>query len=162
MNPSRGPSLSAGRNSSNWWCWATTSVNGPIVNLPLSSSRTSAAHSAGAHNASRYSANVATGHSWRPVATAALLRLRNSSNAGQSRLAHNESTIRTKPSRSARCTRSSNNGPGIPATRLIDREHRMCRDPPRPLLQCGDLVIVEQSCDVEWNTVDHGLDRVEQ
>ena len=107
MNPSRGPDGSRGRRSSKRCCWATTSVNGPIVNRPPSSSSINAAHSAGAHNAKRYSANVAAGHSCRPVFTAARVRLRSSLSSAQSAEAENLSMRRTSPSRSARCTRSS-------------------------------------------------------
>ena len=59
-----------GRPPIHAWCWAITSVSGPIVNRPEPSSSTPAAHSGGASNASRYSASVAAGHSWRPVPTA--------------------------------------------------------------------------------------------
>ena len=72
----------AAARSANVWCTATTSVSGPIVNRPLSSSSTCAAHSAGAHSARRYSASVAAGHSWRPVVTAARARSRRRSRPG--------------------------------------------------------------------------------
>ena len=45
------------------WCWAMTSVSGPIVNNPASSAIIGAAHSGGATRARRYSARVAAGHS---------------------------------------------------------------------------------------------------
>ena len=46
MKPSRGPAGRCGAQARRTsWCWATTSVSGPIVNRPLSSSSTCAAHS---------------------------------------------------------------------------------------------------------------------
>ena len=57
----------SGASSAHVWCWATTSVSGPIVKRPEPSSRTPAAHAAGASSARRYSASVAAGHSCRPV-----------------------------------------------------------------------------------------------
>ena len=60
-----------GASSAHVWCWATTSVSGPIVKRPDPSSSTPGRpRRRGASRARRYSASVAAGHSWRPVPTA--------------------------------------------------------------------------------------------
>ena len=105
MGDDRGAGSSAaaaGRSSAHEWCWAITSVSGPIVNRPASSAIIGAAHSGGATRARRYSASVAAGHSCRPGGHGGAAPVAGQPQAGPVPSAVRSSTRRTRPSRSAR------------------------------------------------------------
>ena len=88
-NAARGPRSSTGASSAHVWCWAATSVSGPIVNRPTVRRSRRAPRPrtrGGASRARRYSASVAAGQSCRPVSTAWRARSRSRSSPAQSRV----------------------------------------------------------------------------